>query len=126
MNSFVYQTIDKFDKENPVKPMFGFALEDYTEKYDIHEDALTGHKVFGAIIDKDDSENDIKTIVHMACDLTDTIIHVYDINNASDDHIRFLNEAYQDINVGFSELPDVYEDRIVFASSSVFQKNQRG
>lgn len=125
MNSFVYQSIVKFDKENPVKPMFGFAIEDYIEKYDIHEDTLTGHKVFGAVIDNDDSENDIKTIAHMACDLTDTIIHVYDINNASDDHIRFLNEAYQDINVGFSELPDVYEDRIVFASSSVFQKNQR-
>lgn len=99
--------------DRPVKPLFGFAVEDYMAKYGYAEEQLANKYGFGMILNGYDVEEGIQKKLKDLSDDFGILMFVFGFNG-----IRFadfkLLEAYLN-DLGYTELKDVYEDRVVFA-----------
>lgn len=99
--------------EGPVKPLFGFAVEEYMAKYGYTEEKLANEYGFGMVLNGYDVEEGIQKKLKDLSDDFGVLMFVFGFNG-----IRFadfkLLEAYLN-ELGYSELKDVYEDRVVFA-----------
>lgn len=96
----------------PVKPLFGFAVEEYMAAYGYTKAQMDNEYGVGMILNGYDVEEEIYKKVKAFDDLG-VLMLVFGF-----DGVRFadfkLLEAYLN-DLGYSELKDVYEDRVVFA-----------
>lgn len=97
----------------PVKPLFGFAVEEYMAAYGYTKEQMANEYGFGVILNGYDVEEGIKKKIKDLSDDFGVLMFVFGF-----DGIRFADfkhlEAYLNY-LGYFELKDVYEDRVVFA-----------
>ena len=99
--------------EGPVKPLFGFAVEDYMAKYGYTKEQLANEYGFGMILNGYDVEEGIQKKVKDLSDDFGILMFVFGFNGVRYTDFKLLETYLNDL--GYSELKDVYEDRVVFA-----------
>lgn len=97
----------------PVKPLFGFAIEDYMEKYGYTKAQLANEYGVGIILNGGDTEEGIKKEIKDLSDDFGVLMFVFGFDRVLYADFKTL-ETYLN-GLGYSELKDVYEDRVVFA-----------
>ena len=89
--------------------MFAFAADDYRGKT-----GRTAKKAIGGILEEtDDAVSILEFISNAITNMGDLII--FDINHVSDKKVTEVRDLFRINQLGYSELKNVYEDRIVFA-----------
>jgi hypothetical protein len=120
MNSIMFEKIGKrgdVKSQGGIRPLFGFAVSDYIEHYDIKDSSIIeGDYIFGAVLDKDDITDKLLDLIAAFIAYEENLsMIIFDINNITDDDIVKLKDYLESLY--FTELKDVYEDRIVFVCS---------
>lgn len=108
MNSIAKLNFNQKDGVNGVRQMFAFAAGDYHGKT-----GKTAQLAIGGILEESDTEERIKEFVFEAISNSADLI-IFDINNVSNDKINEVIDLFRINEFGFREIPDVYEDRVVF------------
>ena len=109
MDNIVKVNFNQKDEANGVRQMFAFAADDYRGKT-----GRTAKKAIGGILEEtDDAVSILEFISDAITNMSDLII--FDINNVSDKKINVVMDLFRINQFGYSELKNVYEDRIVFA-----------
>lgn len=98
--------------EGPVKPLFGFAVEDYMEKYGYTEAQMTNEYGIGMVLNGYDVEEGIRKKLK-AFDDFGVLMFVFGFDGIRYADFKLLVSYLNDL--GYSELKAVYEDRAVFA-----------
>ena len=99
--------------------LFGFAVADYCAEYSVDpKDVPANEHIVGAILEPDDFEGFklAALIDELYCVVDEgewVRMFIFDINNLSNRNIVELKN-YIENALGFKELENVYEDRIVF------------
>ena len=99
--------------KGPVKPLFGFAVEEYMAAYGCTKEQMTNEYGFGMILNGYDVEEGIKKKLKDLSDDFGVLMFVFGFNGVRFADFKLL-EAYLN-DLGYFELKDVYEDRVVFA-----------
>lgn len=108
MNNIVKVNFNQKDSANGVRQMFAFAADDYRG-----QTGKTAQIAIGGILEESDTEETIKEFVSDAIsNFADLII--FDINNVSYTKVNEVVNLFRINEFGFREIPNVYEDRIVF------------
>jgi hypothetical protein len=108
MDNIVKVNFNQKDDTNGVRQMFAFAADDYRGKT-----GRTAKKAMGGILEEtDDAVSILEFISDAITNMSDLII--FDINNVSDKKIHEVMDLFRINQFGYSELKNVYEDRIVF------------
>lgn len=102
--------------------LFGFAVADYCAEYSVDlKDIPADECIIGAILEPDDFKGsklcieDLTDELCCAVDERESVrMFVFDINTISNRNIVELKN-YIENSLGFKELENVYEDRVVFA-----------
>lgn len=97
----------------PVKPLFGFAVEDYMAKYSYTKEQMANKYGFGMVLNGYDVEEGIQKKVKDLSDDFGVLMFVFGFAGVRFADFKLL-EAYLN-DLGYLELKDVYEDRVVFA-----------
>ena len=98
----------KNDETEGVRQMFAFAADDYKAKT-----GKTAVKAVGGILDETDNDDIITQFVMEAITNCAELI-VFDINHVSNEKVQMVLELFRIKELGYKELENVYEDRIVF------------
>lgn len=120
MNSIVFDKIGKrYDAKSQggIRPLFGFAVDDYIEHYEIKDPSIIEDDyILGAVLDKGDITDKFLDLIAAFIAYEENLsMIIFDINNITDDDIVKIKDYLEPLY--FTELKDVYEDRIVFVSS---------
>ena len=106
-----------FDNNNGVVPMFGFAFENYCDKYKLTKEEAAGTSAVGIILENSDTYEEIDEFISEQTKLKENII-IFDISNIVSasiiEHV-FQNKFFEE----YEELPNVYEDRLVFVRKPI-------
>lgn len=108
MNNIVKVNFNQKDETNGVRQMFAFAADDYRGKT-----GKTAQIAIGGILEESDTEEALKEFVSTAISNFADLI-VFDINHVSNDKVNEVRNLFRINEFGFREIPNVYEDRIVF------------
>lgn len=114
MTDLVFKKFDWVRGSNSgIRPLFGFAIEDYSAKYGFSPEDRKDFWVFGTILDASDDTDYFFTFMDFLRRVGDIRMFVFDINYISN---NFVNKLKQQFEVGckYEELEDCYKDRIVF------------
>ena len=99
--------------------LFGFAVADYCAEYSVDlQDIPTNECIVGTILEPDDFKgfklDALIDELHCAVDEGELVrMFIFDINTVSNRNIVELRN-YIENTLGYKELENVYEDRIVF------------
>lgn len=105
---FVVVKGNSFDEVEGQRQMFAFAADDYRGKT-----GRSAKKAVGAILEESDNEDSIISFVFEAItNMVDLVI--FDINHVSNAKVRDVLDMFGIKELGYKELQNVYEDRIVF------------
>lgn len=120
MTDVVKQNIPICVSDETVKPLFGFAVDDYIAKYDLKNyprlyGPATELEVVGGIIEEGDSLDDVFSFIYANVAMGMDLI-IFDINKAGEKLIANIRRIFRLI-LGYEELEGVYEDRIVFCKN---------
>lgn len=96
------------------QPLFGFAVMDYIYKYDLKPEDTADFMVFGSFISLHLSNDEIETIKLITSNPNFKVLAFCFHRTPTASEIKNFIELFNGIN-GFTELEDVYENRIVFA-----------
>ena len=97
------------DEVEGQRQMFAFAADDYRGNT-----GRTAKKAIGGILEEtDDAVSILEFISNAITNMGDLII--FDINHVSDKKVTEVRDLFRINQLGYSELKNVYEDRIVFA-----------
>ena len=99
--------------EGPVKPLFGFAVEDYMAEYGYTKEQVANKYGFGMSLNGYDVEEGIQKKLKDLADDFGVLMFVFDFNGVRFADFKLLEDYLNDL--GYFELKDVYEDRVVFA-----------
>ena len=126
-------------------PLFGFAVQDYQYKYDLEDDQLENLGIFGAILQHDDSLDDIINITKAISSNSNIHMIIYDIRNIGFEKFKRLTEKLRylfsnsldiketdepsEVGIdiprpGYELMEDVYEFRIVYARRPEITKEE--
>jgi hypothetical protein len=108
MNNIVKINFNQKDETNGVRQMFAFAADDYRGKT-----GKTAQIAIGGILEESDTEETIKEFVSGAISNCADLI-IFDINHVSNNKVKAVLDLFRINEFGFKEIPNVYEDRIVF------------
>lgn len=108
MNNIVKVNFNQKDGVNGIRQMFAFAADDYRGMT-----GKTARIAIGGILEESDTEETIKEFVSDAISNCADLI-IFDINNVSNDKVNEVLNLFRINEFGFKEIPNVYEDRIVF------------
>lgn len=97
----------------PIKPLFGFAVEEYMAAYGYTKGQMANEYGFGVILNGYDVEEGIKKKLKDLSDDFGVLMFVFGFAGVRFADFKLL-EAYLN-DLGYFELKDVYEDRVVFA-----------
>lgn len=107
------------DENDGTYGLFGFAVADYCAEYSVDpKDVPANEHIVGAILEPDDFEGFklAALIDELYCVVDEgewVRMFVFDINAISDRNVIELKN-YIENELGFKELENVYEDRVVF------------
>ena len=102
--------------KGPVKPLFGFAVEEYMAAYGRTEEQLANSYGFGMILNGYDLKEGLLKKLKDLSDDFDILMFVFGFNGTLYADIKRM-EAYLN-DLGYFELKDVYDDRMVFAKGA--------
>ena len=120
MNSIVFDKIGKRydDNTEDTYPLFGiFAVSNYIEHYKITDPSIIEDDyIFGAVLDKGDVTDSFLDLITAFINYEENLsMIIFDVNDIADEDLSKLKEHLE--HLYFTELEDVYEDRIVFVCS---------
>lgn len=108
MRDIIKINFNEKDEVEGQRQMFAFAADDYRG-----QTGKTAQIAIGGILEESDTEETIKEFVSDAIsNFADLII--FDINNVSYTKVNEVVNLFRINEFGFREIPNVYEDRIVF------------
>lgn len=109
MRDIIKINFNEKDEVEGQRQMFAFAADDYKGKT-----GRIAKKAIGGILEEtDDTVSIVGFISDAITDMSDLII--FDINHSSNKKVNEVIDLFRINQFGYSELEDVYEDRIVFA-----------
>jgi hypothetical protein len=109
MRDIIKINFNEKDEIEGQRQMFAFAADDYRGKT-----GRTAKKAIGGILEEiDDAVSIVEFISDAITNMSDLII--FDINHVSDKKVSEVIDLFRINQFGYSELKNVYEDRIVFA-----------
>lgn len=108
MRDIIKINFNEKDEVEGQRQMFAFAADDYKGKT-----GKTAVKAVGAILEESDDENMVTQFVIEAITNCTELI-VFDINHVSNTKVQMVLELFRLKELGYKELENVYEDRIVF------------
>lgn len=116
MDGVVYKNFGSTEQlRDGIYPLFGFAVGDYLKTYNIPAESAVDYRIFGAVLYSHDVNNDLfQLLKHLIRNNSSLALMVFDIDTLEKEDCDSLMENL-DGAYGFTELKDVYEDRIVFA-----------
>lgn len=98
-----------------VFPLFGFAVADYIAMYGTTYEDSENCVVFGAVLTGRFSDNEQLLLEFVTNPANEELkLLVFDVNELTDEELEDVVRNVDGLN-GFTELKNVYDDRIVFA-----------
>lgn len=109
MRDIIKINFNEKDEVEGQRQMFAFAADDYRGKT-----GRVAKKAIGGILEEtDDAVSILEFISDAITNMSDLII--FDINHVSDKKVTEVMDLFRINQFGYSELENVYEDRIVFS-----------
>jgi hypothetical protein len=113
MRDIIKINFNEKDEVEGQRQMFAFAADDYRGAT-----GRTAKKAIGGILEEtDDSVSILEFISNGITNMSDLII--FDINHVSDKKVTEVRDLFRINQFGYSELKNVYEDRIVFGRNVI-------
>lgn len=116
MKDIIYNKMGNIDVSGAVPGTIGiggFAYSEYKDKYGCTKATASDKKLFGAVIETDDSVNSLYNIIDTAVDADASVI-MFDIQEATGKQIYHIRTYIKEKYDRFEEVSGLYETRICF------------
>jgi hypothetical protein len=113
MKDIIYSKMGKIEETGATTVgIGGLAFSEYRDKYGCQKSTAAEKKIFGAVIETDDSINSLYNIIDTAIDAGSSVI-MFDIQEATGKQIYHIR-TYMRSKDKFEEISSLYETRVCF------------
>ena len=98
---------------NDITGLFGFAKEDYMDKYSYYDKDIVGKEIFGGVIEETDSYVSITSIISLCVSAGISMI-IFDISDAHANQIYHVRDTFRSCP-DYEEISGMFDSSIAFA-----------
>lgn len=116
MKDIIYNKMGNIDVSGAIPGTIGiggFAYSEYKDRYNCTKATASEKKLFGAVIETDDSVNSLHNIIDTAVDADASVI-MFDIQEATGKQIYHIRTYIKEEYDKFEEVSGLYETRVCF------------